>query len=167
MCGGCRDSALYLPAPQSPGTRAAWPPGIGDFLMALKCSNTTQEWSGFSHYLPTLCLSAAATAQGSGELHRIPALNSLDTFQQVMASLALGSSWVNSSSSCCAQQLPSQLMTGILVWRGMCCHLGLGCVDGSGQNMLGGGGTWVHAIAEILGNRRGWRPAVRMASSLG
>lgn len=44
---------------------------------------------------------------------------------------ALGSSWVDSSSFCCAQQLPNQLMVGILVWRGMCCYLALGCVDGS------------------------------------
>lgn len=109
--------------------------------MALKCSNTTQEWSRSSHYLPTLCLSAAATARGSGELHHIPALNSLDTFQQVMASLALGSSWVDSSSSCCTQQLSNQLMIGVFVWRGMCCHLGLGCMDGSGQIMLRGT-TW-------------------------
>ena len=134
--------------------------------MALKCSNTTQEWSRSSHYLPTLCLSAAATAWGSGELHHIPALDSLDTFQQVMASLALGSSWVDLGSSCCAQQLPSQFMIGDLVWRGMCCHLGLGCMDGSGQNVLGGT-TWVHVIAEVLENRKGWRPAVRMALTLG
>lgn len=60
----------------------------------------------------------------------------------------MGSSWVDSGFSCCAQ-----LMTSILVWRGTCCALGLGSVDGSGQNAVGGT-TQVHVTAEMSEDRR-------------
>lgn len=134
---GCRGAALHLTALQIGGTCAALPLDTGGLLMALKCGDSTQEGSSSSHCTPTHCLSAAATAWGSGELHHSPALNSPDTFQQTTASLALD------SSSGLTQALPVVPTAPQLAHETRLClernvYRGLGCMDGSVQNVLGG-----------------------------
>lgn len=135
-----------LLCPVEPWHECAQPPGPRGFLMALRCSSTTQSRSDPHTAHP---LAAWQQLPQLRVWDGIPALASLDTFQHVVASsLALGTSGVASGSSCWAQ-----LRTGVLAWRGMCCPSALGCVGGSRENAVGGSAQ-AHGTAEVLENRR-------------
>lgn len=134
------------------------------FLMALKCTNTTQSradpHSTYPHsawqQLPQLRVQEGITSASH------PCLEFLGYLSADCGFLGFGQLLIGSGSSCCAQLIIGIL---ILVWRGICFHLGLGCRDGNRHNVVAGRlrGHDGRRVRE----QKGWRPAVRMAPPLG